>query len=162
MNALYNIVTDELYHHGVKGQKHGERQYQYEDGSLTPLGREHYGVGQPRSLSKDDLKSLDKTLGSASKGVQGLKTIVKNIPDNQTEIRYERLDLSNMSDKQLRDKINRELLERQYNDVFNPKPTPQKSRGKEAVNTALEIGGGILAVGSSALTIAMAMKELGL
>lgn len=34
-----------LAHHGIKGQKHGERRYQYEDGSLTPLGRQHYGVG---------------------------------------------------------------------------------------------------------------------
>lgn len=35
-----------LAHHGVKGQKHGVRQYQNADGSLTPEGREHYGVGQ--------------------------------------------------------------------------------------------------------------------
>lgn len=36
---------DYLQHHGVKGQKHGERRYQNPDGSLTPEGREHYGVG---------------------------------------------------------------------------------------------------------------------
>lgn len=39
---------DYLAHYGVKGQKHGVRQYQNEDGSLTNLGREHYGVGQGR------------------------------------------------------------------------------------------------------------------
>lgn len=37
-----------LAHHGVKGQKHGERKYQNKDGSLTPLGRIHYGVGKAR------------------------------------------------------------------------------------------------------------------
>ena len=37
-----------LMHHGVKGQKHGIRNYQYEDGKYTPLGREHYGIGPPR------------------------------------------------------------------------------------------------------------------
>lgn len=34
-----------LSHHGVKGQKWGERKYQYEDGSLTAEGRRHYGYG---------------------------------------------------------------------------------------------------------------------
>lgn len=40
--------SEELYHHGTKGQKWGERRYQNEDGSLTPLGRIHYGVGKAR------------------------------------------------------------------------------------------------------------------
>ena len=38
----------ELYHSGVKNMRWGERRYQYKDGSLTPLGRIHYGVGQAR------------------------------------------------------------------------------------------------------------------
>lgn len=37
-----------LIHYGIKGQKWGERRWQYEDGSLTPEGRIHYGVGEPR------------------------------------------------------------------------------------------------------------------
>lgn len=37
-----------LAHHGVKGQKHGVRQWQNKDGSLTPAGRIHYGVGAAR------------------------------------------------------------------------------------------------------------------
>lgn len=41
-----------LVHHGIDGQKWGNRKYQYEDGSLTPLGRIHYGVGEARDRSK--------------------------------------------------------------------------------------------------------------
>lgn len=38
-------MYNELYHFGIKGQKWGDRRYQYEDGSLTPEGRRHYGIG---------------------------------------------------------------------------------------------------------------------
>lgn len=34
----------ELYHHGVKGQKWGQRRYQNKDGSLTALGRKRLGL----------------------------------------------------------------------------------------------------------------------
>lgn len=33
----------ELQHYGIKGQKWGERRYQYEDGTLTPAGKLRYG-----------------------------------------------------------------------------------------------------------------------
>lgn len=42
--TYYQIIySDELYHHGIKGQKWGIRRYQNEDGTLTPDGRRRYG-----------------------------------------------------------------------------------------------------------------------
>ena len=39
-------ATEELYHHGIKGQKWGIRRYQNPDGSLTEAGRKKYGAGR--------------------------------------------------------------------------------------------------------------------
>ena len=36
--------SDELYHHGIKGQKWGDRRFQNKDGSLTPAGVKRYSV----------------------------------------------------------------------------------------------------------------------
>lgn len=35
-------MTNELYHHGIKGQRWGVRRYQNEDGSLTAAGNKRY------------------------------------------------------------------------------------------------------------------------
>lgn len=44
---MYNDASY-LAHHGTLGQKWGNRRYQNLDGSLTSLGREHYGIGPAR------------------------------------------------------------------------------------------------------------------
>lgn len=45
------VFDDELYHHGIQGQRWGFRRFQNEDGSWTPEGRERYGEGGARSKS---------------------------------------------------------------------------------------------------------------
>ena len=42
----YVLTKDELYHHGIKGQKWGIRRFQNSDGSYTAEGKERYGFGQ--------------------------------------------------------------------------------------------------------------------
>lgn len=69
-----------LAHHGVKGQKHGVRQWQNPDGSLTPAGRIHYGVGEARKVAG----SAAKTVGKAAKSVG--KAIRKKVAPTNAEL----------------------------------------------------------------------------
>lgn len=49
---------DELYHHGIKGQKWGVRRYQNLDGSLTEKGKKRYSViGASNRISIVEKKS---------------------------------------------------------------------------------------------------------
>lgn len=61
-----------LSHHGVKGQKWGDRNYQYEDGSLTPEGRVHYGYGKgnKKSLKETVKNKFNKAKKSAKEAIQ--------------------------------------------------------------------------------------------
>ena len=42
----------ELYHHGILGQKWGRRRYQYQDGSYTPEGRERRNQNNEPRMSR--------------------------------------------------------------------------------------------------------------
>lgn len=49
-----------LTHYRTPGSKNGQRLYQYKDGSLTPLGRIHYGVGKATRAVKEEVTSKIK------------------------------------------------------------------------------------------------------
>lgn len=129
-------MTNELYHHGVKGMKWGVRKKQY---------------------SKEELTSVKKVVDSTRQMNDTLRVSNQNHINNNSKKNNKRMDLSSMSDQELRSQINRELLERQYNDVFNQKKV---SKGREYAKNILETTGTVLGVTSSALGIALAIKEL--
>ena len=159
-----------LCHYGVKGMRWGVRRYQNSDGSLTTAGRKRYerdqrensgkkkgnkvGQADPNRWVKEDLTRTQRLTNETAGLARNLKAA------NDQSIRSKprkRMDLSNMSDQELRNQINRELLERQYTDVFNP---PTVSKGRQYASQILETTGTVLAIGSSALGIALAIKDL--
>ena len=58
--------SNELYHHGIKGQKWGVRRFQNADGSLTSSGKARYNDDgtkkDPRKMSDEELKSANQRL----------------------------------------------------------------------------------------------------
>lgn len=73
-------MDDELYHHGVKGQKWGVRQYQNEDGTLTKKGRkrlEKQYYTDPEKFEKTKIKLEKKNISEYEKKQEITKRIAK-------------------------------------------------------------------------------------
>jgi len=167
--------NNELYHHGIKGMKWGVRRYQNYDGSLTPAGQKRYERDQrenaakkkenridvsnpdPQRWVKEDMERSKKVVDANSSLVKQLKDLEKETAPKATT---KRMDLSNMTDKEMRDKINRELLEQQYNKLFAETSEVEVSKGREYVRNTLSVASTVLATTSTSLAIALAIKEL--
>ena len=179
------MANDYLVHWGVKGMKWGVRRYQNKDGSLTPKGQKRYArdareqgykeydsekgtyykVGGKKNKRtdlevdankyyKDDLNRSKRLVDESNRMTQELKRANDNAIKNKPR---QQMDLSNMSDKEMREQINRKLLEKQYMDMFAPQTT---SKGREYAGKILDGAGSALAITGSALGVALAIKEL--
>lgn len=93
-----------LNHHGVKGMKWGVRRFQKKDGSLTSAGKKRYASSSPKKVSKPS-----------------------------SESKQEKKTVKDLSDEELRKRITRLQLEKQYKDL-----QPQKiSAGKKFVDSVI-------------------------
>lgn len=164
-----------LEHHGILGQKWGVRRYQNADGSLTSAGRKRYDRDVRENLAKkkdnridtsspdpnrwvrEDLNRRQNVVNTSSKLVDNLSNIEKATRPKEKSTK---MDLSQMSDKELRDKINRKLLENQYDKLFSEIDSQEVSTGRRVTQEILDTAGTVLTLTSSAIGIALAIKEL--
>ena len=157
-------MSNELYHIGMPRRSgrypwgSGDRPYQ----SLGQGSKKKKGGGGDLSINDSELQRNLKTSKKVIRETSNaLKTIDRNIDDgsNNHEKKWERMELSDMSDQELRDKINRENLEIQYSKTFNSKE-PEVSKGKEFVKKMFKYGIEGLEVAGTVVSIVLAIEEL--
>lgn len=138
-----------------RGQRRYEREWNANYSKAKNKRAEDETLGDVNRWIDEDIDSgisAAKSINNASGAVSTLAgQLMKDPP------RGDRYDLSNMSDAELRAILNREQMERQYNDYFNPQQT---NNGREWVQGAAATVGAVATVGLTALEIAKAVKAL--
>ena len=146
------IMNNELVHYGIKGQKWGVRRYQKSDGSLTPEGEKRYGAKEELQSLRENKKQVD----AVKKGIEGVQN-KRNEQAKKANAGKIKNDLENMSDDELRAIVNRLNMEERYSQVMQSRYV---NDGRTKTDKILDYGGKALVVASTALSIAIKMKEL--
>lgn len=111
-------MENELMHWGIKGMKWGVRRYQNKDGSLTPAGKKRYDkemakLKEEEKIAKNKLRTQAKLnkLDEKRKEIEALKS---GKPIAKSTKQHSKPSVKDMSDEELRQTVNRLLMEQQY------------------------------------------------
>jgi hypothetical protein len=113
--------------------------------------------GEKKEATVEDYKESLKKTQSADKALQGIKEIV-NKADDVAYAKKVRNDLTQMTDKELQQAVNRLNMEERYSQVMQQRH--KIDRGESKVNQILDVAGDVVSGAVTALTIAVAIKEL--
>ena len=130
-------MENELMHWGIKGMKWGVRRYQNKDGSLTPAGKKRYDkemakLKEEEKIAKNKLRTQAKLnkLDEKRKEIEALK---RGKPIAKSTKQNSKPSVKDMSDEELRQTVNRLLMEQQYAKL-NPQ---QVSAGQKFVKKVM-------------------------
>ena len=114
--------------------------------------------GNNNNKKKDvnNYKSASKIMESEKAMTNELTKFLDKSISKSTQRKKDRMDLSDLSDEELRERINRYNLEQSYKNIS----VGQVGRGRAHLRNTLELAGSVLAVGASAATIASIIHEM--
>lgn len=132
-----DLQKEYLSHHGIKGQKWGIRRFQNEDGSLTAEGKSRYGQAEGSEKKQGIGKKAGQAIGRGIKNLAGkAKDRIGEAVDNK--IKEHRP--SKMTDEELRQKLNRLQMEKQYKQLkreMEAMDHPQKQKKEHTMLKSL-------------------------
>lgn len=160
--------SDELYHFNIKGAKWGIRRYQNYDGTLTEAGKARYGVNSLSEAKPDSkaTKLYNKDLENSYNAQKNIAQETKNISESiagrlnpkRGSKRVNTANYSKMSDDDLRKRINRLALEKQYGDLTGD--NKYKMTGREVTREILQTAGVVAGIGASAAAIMLSIRQM--
>lgn len=104
---LRQPYPNELYHHGINGQKWGVRRFQNPDGTLTTAGKIRYGVGKA-------VKTAKKNVNDHLLGVKNGKRMPNGDDDSEMSKEERKQRLINSADSKELRKFASELSIEEY------------------------------------------------
>ena len=156
----------ELYHSGIKGQKWGIRRYQNPDGTLTEAGKERYGVkGGSDEMSKKGKEQYEKDIKDSHDSIMDVLGAARTISNETANLaapkrgskRVNKKDYTSMSDEELRKKVNRLQMERQYGDLTGD--NKYVMTGREKVRETLQTIGSLVTIVGGVVGIAYTVNN---
>lgn len=128
-----------LQHHGIKGMKWGVRRYQNKDGTLTNAGKKRYD--HEMAKLKEEQKVLKNQQRTKAK-IDKLESLRKEIDDQKNEQKNEpKKRVRDLSDAELKARIDRLQLEKNYKDLLNETRNSTISKGSKFVESVLTKSG---------------------
>ena len=146
------LREDELYHHGIKGQRWGIRRYQNPDGSLTPAGMRHYG-----RQAKKDAKEYARAKMFYGEGAGNRRKLIKAKVEERSKNEYYKQEFErHLGEQDMGAHAEKAQAERHRKDV--QKSAAKTARGIKNIYFDKSVGLGAAAIATTLTAASVAYK----